>query len=82
MRLPILTPDLGPETGRVILWCAAVGDDLRTGDRIAEVALPGLLVDAVAPTAGILSERCKNINDAVRTGDVLGFVVTTAEAGT
>jgi pyruvate/2-oxoglutarate dehydrogenase complex dihydrolipoamide acyltransferase (E2) component len=77
MRVPIVPPDLGTPA-RLSLWCVKPGDDVRRGDRIAEVVIPGVLADVLAPASGILAERTTHVGEVIT--DAIGVIVTGAES--
>jgi pyruvate/2-oxoglutarate dehydrogenase complex dihydrolipoamide acyltransferase (E2) component len=74
VRAAVALPDLG--TTRVVfsLWYVRVGDRVFEGDRVAEVLIPGATFDVQAPTSGTLAEQNVFPNDALATGQVLGWI--------
>lgn len=73
-RVPVRLPDLGEEAIRFGLWLVDPGEEVRAGDRLAEVLLQGATVDVVAPAGGRLVERLVWPRDLVRPGQVLAVV--------
>src|SRR5207244_10488980 len=57
MRVTIRLPELGTPEARFSGWFVRVGDEVREGERLAEVLIPGVAVDVLAPAAGVLAER-------------------------
>ena len=76
MRVPIRLPDLGDATAKFSLWAVRPGDDVREGERIAEVTIPGLVLDIVAPAAGLLAERFVNAGESLTAGQLIGNIET------
>lgn len=70
----ITVPDLGAGTLRVQVcsWLATLGEQVREGDRIVELSLPGITFDVPSPADGRLIAIDKNLGDDVHPGDVLG----------
>jgi len=72
--VPIVLADPGTDDCRMSLWLVPEGEAVLEGDRIAEVLIPGVLVDVVAPEAGILHLRQAQPGDPLKAGQVLGFI--------
>jgi pyruvate/2-oxoglutarate dehydrogenase complex dihydrolipoamide acyltransferase (E2) component len=73
--VPILAPDLGStEPSRLSAWLVEVGETVRTGDRVAELLLPGLTVDVAAPASGRLSDSKAALNALIVAGQTLGTI--------
>ena len=70
----ITVPELGARALRVQVcsWLAALGENVREGDRLVELSLPGMTFDIPAPADGRLMVIEKNMGEAVQPGDVLG----------
>jgi pyruvate/2-oxoglutarate dehydrogenase complex dihydrolipoamide acyltransferase (E2) component len=73
-RVPIAVPDLGAPRATFGLWHVRTGDRVTEGDRIAEVLIPGAVVDVAAPTSGVLVERSAQPNDPLAAGGVIGVI--------
>jgi pyruvate/2-oxoglutarate dehydrogenase complex dihydrolipoamide acyltransferase (E2) component len=69
-----LVPDLGSPRAAFSLWHVRVGDRVTEGDRIAEVLIPGAVVDIPAPTSGVLAARAVLPNDPLTSGQVIGEI--------
>ncbi len=76
-RAPIVLPDLGSPNCRLSLWLVRVGERVREGDRVAEVAFPGAIVDVSAPIDGVVRERFVQPGDALAVGQTLGTIEPT-----
>jgi pyruvate/2-oxoglutarate dehydrogenase complex dihydrolipoamide acyltransferase (E2) component len=70
----IALPDLGTPRVAFSLWYVRVGDRVFEGDRVAEVLIPGATYDVQAPASGTLAEQTAFPNDALATGQVLGWI--------
>ena len=74
MRVAIALPDLGTPRATFSLWYVCVGDRVVRGDRVAEVLIPGATIDVHAPATGTLAEQLSFPNDALTTGQTLGWI--------
>jgi pyruvate/2-oxoglutarate dehydrogenase complex dihydrolipoamide acyltransferase (E2) component len=70
--VPIVLPDLGSTSCRLSLWLVRLGEMVREGDRVVEIAFPGAIVDLPAPVNGILRERFAQPGDPLHAGQALG----------
>jgi pyruvate/2-oxoglutarate dehydrogenase complex dihydrolipoamide acyltransferase (E2) component len=73
-RVAIVLPDLGSPRVSFSLWYVRAGDTVYEGDRVAEVLIPGATFDVAAPVTGTLTERLVLPDDALVTGQVLGWI--------
>lgn len=66
-------PDLG---GSAVLtvWYVRAGERVVAGDRVAEVSLPGIVVDIPTDTSGRLAVVHKFPGDRVEPGDTLADI--------
>jgi len=73
---PIALPDLGAKDQpiRISTWLTQIGEEVVAGDAIVEVLLKGITFDVEAPVSGKLRRIDRFENDAVVTGDVLGWL--------
>jgi 2-oxoglutarate dehydrogenase E2 component (dihydrolipoamide succinyltransferase) len=64
--VPVRVPQFGAEGDEIRLtcWFVEVGEEVRSGERIAEVRIPGVTYDVTAPAGGVLS-RIEVWNDAL-----------------
>lgn len=76
--LPIPAPDPGRlpagEVPTLAGWLAEVGEAVRAGERVAELAVPGMLFDAVSPADGTLVRSNVAAGDRVPPGKPLGWI--------
>jgi pyruvate/2-oxoglutarate dehydrogenase complex dihydrolipoamide acyltransferase (E2) component len=70
----ITAPDLGTSRAKFSLWYVSRGDRVCEGDRVAEVSIPGAIIDIQSPASGILIEKHSYPNDLIIPGQVLGVV--------
>jgi len=74
LTTPLLLPDLGSDRATFSLWHVAVGERVRLGERVAEVMIPGALVDISAPVAGVLTECAVREGEVLSAGQLLGVI--------
>ena len=74
MQVPIVLPELGAEQHPLAIstWLVGMGETVLQGDRIVEIALPGMTFDVASSVSGKLVRIEKQAGDKVATGDVLG----------
>ena len=75
---PIPVPPLGPRPGSEAVtlagWLAEVGEAVAAGRPVAELTVPGLLVEAVSPADGVLVRRNVAAGGRVDLHEPLGWV--------
>jgi len=74
MTTPLLLPEMGSSAVTFSLWHVSVGERVRLGERIAEVLIPGAVVDVSAPVAGVLTECHMRLGDVLSAGQLLGVI--------
>ncbi len=72
--MEIVLPDLGSPRVKFSLWYVQRGDMVYEGDRVAEVSIPGAIVDVQSPATGKLIEKRTHPNDLLTPGQILGVV--------
>jgi pyruvate/2-oxoglutarate dehydrogenase complex dihydrolipoamide acyltransferase (E2) component len=72
--VPVAVPDLGTARATLSLWHARPGDRVYDGDRVAEVVVPGAVVDVASPAAGVLGDWLARPGDPLAAGQVIGSV--------
>ena len=76
--LPVPVPPLGrlPAGCAPTLagWLVEVGEPVRRGERVAELTIPGLLVDAASPANGTLVRRNVAAGARVDLDEPLGWI--------
>lgn len=73
-RVPITVPELGSARATFSLWHVRAGDRVTEGDRVAELLVPGAVIDVPAPATGALAERAAQPNDPLSVGQVIGEI--------
>ena len=68
---PITPPELGA-AGRFGLWLVRSGERVYAGDRLAELLIPGVVVDVPAACGGTVGELHARPGDPVTAATVLG----------
>ncbi len=76
MRYEIKMANLGydMETGTIVSWLKAVGDDVQRGEPIVEVETDKSAVEMEALQTGTLVEIVRAAGEEVAVGDVIGFI--------
>ena len=74
MNVEITAPDLGTSRAIFSLWYVRGGDRVCEGERVAEVSIPGAIIDIQSPTTGRLIEKYTHPNDLITPGQVLGLI--------
>jgi pyruvate/2-oxoglutarate dehydrogenase complex dihydrolipoamide acyltransferase (E2) component len=80
-RVPITIPadGWGGAPVQLQLWLVEIGDDVDTGDTLAELSIPGVIGDLAAPVTGRVIELQATSDRWWNAGDVVGWIET-AEA--
>ncbi len=71
MSRPITPPELGA-AGTFGLWLVRPGERVYAGDRLAELLIPGAVVDVPAPCGGAVRTLYARPGDPVSADTVLG----------
>jgi pyruvate/2-oxoglutarate dehydrogenase complex dihydrolipoamide acyltransferase (E2) component len=58
----------------LVQWLVDPGSHVLAGDGLAEVLVPGTLVQVAAPVSGTIVRLAKGARTIVRTGDVIGWI--------
>ena len=74
MNVEITAPDLGTSRAKFSLWYLREGDRVCEGERVAEVSIPGAIIDIQSPTSGRLVEKHIYPNALITPGQVLGLI--------
>ncbi len=75
MRVPIKLPDTG-EPARFSTWFVRLGESVREGERMAEVLIPGVAIDVLAPCDGVLADTTILERQSLAPGDTIGSIET------
>jgi len=76
MRVPIHPPDTGEASCRFSAWFIEEGDEVVEGERLAEVLIPGVAIDVIAPADGVLCQRLARSKAVLTIADVIGWIET------
>jgi pyruvate dehydrogenase E2 component (dihydrolipoamide acetyltransferase) len=81
MATKILMEALSPtmEEGRVVKWVKNEGDQVKSGDVLAEVETDKAVMELVARGDGVLRKRLANEGDAAPVGTLLGVIAAPDE---
>ncbi len=82
MPTKIIMPALGmaQETGKLMEWLKAEGDEVTAGEIIAVIETDKAAVDLEAPAAGVLANVTAGAGDDVPVGEVIALVYAPGEA--
>jgi 2-oxoglutarate dehydrogenase E2 component (dihydrolipoamide succinyltransferase) len=74
--VPVVVPRLGlpGASVRATLWHVSLGEPVRRGERLIELAAAGVLVDLPAPVAGVLRSQLVGEDESVEPGQILGLI--------
>lgn len=75
-RTPIRIPDAGWGLSPVQLqlWLVEIGDDVDAGDALAELSIPGVVGDLVAPVSGRVAELQAISERRWNAGEIVGWI--------
>jgi len=78
----VLMPALGvsQETGRVLRWLKAAGDEVASGEPIVEIETDKVTVEMEAPASGVLGAIQADEGQDVPVGRVIGLILAPGEA--
>jgi pyruvate/2-oxoglutarate dehydrogenase complex dihydrolipoamide acyltransferase (E2) component len=68
--------DWGAAGVQLQLWLVEIGDDVDVGDALAELSLPGMIGELVAPVSGRIVELHAASDRIWHAGDVVGYLET------
>ena len=65
MATEVIMPalEMAQETGRILRWLKAEGDDVAKGDPLLEIETDKVTVEVEAPAAGVLAGICANTSN-------------------
>jgi pyruvate dehydrogenase E2 component (dihydrolipoamide acetyltransferase) len=78
----VLMPALGvaQETGRVVRWLKAAGDEVRSGEPLVEVETDKVTVEMEAPASGVLGAIAADEGEDVPVGGRIGWILAPGES--
>jgi pyruvate/2-oxoglutarate dehydrogenase complex dihydrolipoamide acyltransferase (E2) component len=76
-EIPIVLPDLGTGGAAVGVsaWFVEPGDVVEAGERILEVAIPGVTCDVSSPSAGRITRLVPDLDAQLLPGSVVAWLV-------
>ena len=72
--------EMAQETGRVVRWLKAEGDEVAKGEPLMEIETDKVTVDVEAPAAGVLAGVSAAEGDDVPVGATIAFLLAPGEA--
>jgi len=83
MPIEILVPKFGESIteGVISKWHKQEGDAIKLDDNVVEIESDKATADVPSPGTGRIGKILKNSGDKVLVGEVIGYVLTEAEAG-
>ena len=81
MPKELIMPALGmaQETGKVLRWLRAEGEEVRQGEPVLEVETDKANVEIEAPASGVLAKVLAREGDEVPVGQVIGWILLPGE---
>ncbi len=82
MATEVIMPALGvsQETGRVLRWLKAAGDEVAAGEPVVEIETDKVTVEMESPAAGVLAEIQATEGQDVPVGQVIGLILQPGES--
>src|SRR5687767_10735261 len=83
MPIEILVPKFGESIteGVISKWHKSEGDAIKLDENVVEIESDKATADVPSPGTGRIGKILKNSGDKVLVGEVIGYVLTEAEAG-
>ncbi len=83
MPIEIVVPPFGESIteGVISKWHKSEGDAIKHDENVVEIESDKATADVPSPSAGRVGKILKNSGDKVLVGEVIGYVLTEAEAG-
>lgn len=81
-EIPVVMPKMSMtmEEGTVVSWAKNEGDEVRTGDVIAEVLTDKVDMEVEAPADGTLARIVAQVDDVVAVGEPIAFLTSESES--
>ncbi|ALG66921.1 2-oxoglutarate dehydrogenase complex dihydrolipoyllysine-residue succinyltransferase [Beggiatoa leptomitoformis] len=80
VKVPVLSESVADAT--VLEWYKKAGDALQEGDKLVDIETDKVVLEVVAPKAGVLTSIVKDKGASVLSEELLGSIDTTATATT
>jgi pyruvate dehydrogenase E2 component (dihydrolipoamide acetyltransferase) len=71
--------EMAQETGRILRWLKAEGDDVAKGEPLMEIETDKVTVEVEAPADGVLAGICATEGQDVPVGEAVAYVVAAGE---
>ncbi len=80
-ELPLTMPKMSMtmEEGTMVVWLKKIGDPVKSGEPVCEVATDKVDMEVESPFDGVLVRITAQVNDVVRVGDPIGYITTDAD---
>jgi pyruvate dehydrogenase E2 component (dihydrolipoamide acetyltransferase) len=72
--------ELAQETGKVLRWIKAPGEQVRKGEPLVEIETDKVTVEIESPASGILSQVTASEGDVIPVGQTIALIADAAEA--
>jgi pyruvate dehydrogenase E2 component (dihydrolipoamide acetyltransferase) len=82
MATNVILPALGmsQDTGQIVQWLKAKGDQVEQGEPIAEIQTDKATVELEAPASGTLARISAEVGDEVPVGQIIAVILSEGEA--
>jgi pyruvate dehydrogenase E2 component (dihydrolipoamide acetyltransferase) len=67
------------EEGTMVSWLKQVGDPIKSGEPVCEVATDKVDMEVESPFDGVLARITAEINDVIKVGDPIAYITTDAD---
>lgn len=67
------------EEGTMVTWLKNVGDAVKSGDAVAEVATDKVDMEVESPYDGVLSRIIAQVDDVIKVGDPIGYITSDSD---
>lgn len=67
------------EEGTMVAWLKSVGDPVKSGEPIAEVATDKVDMEVESPYDGVLSRIVAEIDDVIKVGEPIGYITSDSD---
>nr|WP_194085577.1 dihydrolipoamide acetyltransferase family protein [Terrimesophilobacter mesophilus] len=67
------------EEGTMVAWLKSVGDPVKSGEPVAEVATDKVDMEVESPYDGVLSRIVADIDDVIKVGEPIGYITSDSD---
>ncbi len=80
-ELPLTMPKMSMtmEEGTMVSWLKKVGDPIKSGEAVCEVATDKVDMEVESPFDGVLARITAEINEVIKVGDPIAYITTDAD---